>query len=138
MGYLVLLTDLPKHNIDNRGISLKISPYLESLLKKWGSNTRRIKPWHTECVYLKEYSGQTSREPVISTETDEVELIGIAIGNMAQPLRRSLEAMHKHRFRTDACRAKWCRCSKKDFKASYWIAIAKLEYFVAEEMTVNN
>ena len=114
---------------------MKISPYLENLLKHWGGDLHNKQAWSNTCAYLKEYADQSSREPFINADTNEVEIIGIAIGNLTQPLRRSLEAMYKHKFRTDACRAKWCRCSKKDFKASYWVAIEKLEYFVAEEMT---
>jgi hypothetical protein len=115
---------------------MKISPYLEDLLKSWGNEARRIKPWYTESPYLKEFIGKTARTQGINVQMDDSEKIGLCIGAMAEPLRRSLEAMYKHKLGTDFARAKWCRCSKQDYKASFWEAIRKLEDFVSVEMAI--
>jgi hypothetical protein len=116
---------------------MKISPYLDNLLTRWGNSARKNKAWYNECPYLKEAIGRTTRTPTVITDDDEVENIGKAIGNLVEPLRKSLEAHYKHKLKTNVVKANWCRCSKKDYKASFWVAIEKLEYFVAEQMTVN-
>jgi hypothetical protein len=113
---------------------MKISPYLQDLLKSWGNESRRLKPWYTESPYLKEFIGKTDRSHGLNVEMDDGEKIGQCIGAMAEPLRRSLEAMYKHPFKTDESRSNWCRCSKREYKAHFWEAIGKLEEFVSVEM----
>ena len=115
---------------------MKISPYLEKVLKRWGGEARRHKPWYTESPYLKEFIGKTARSQSFNLEMDDSEKIGLCIGAMAEPLRRSLEAMYKHQLKTDKFRANWCRCTKKEYKAHYWLAIGKLETFIECEMAI--
>ena len=115
---------------------MKISPYLDNLLTRWGNSARKDKPWYTECPYLKEAIGRTTRTPTVIIDGDEVENIGKAIGNLAESLRKALEAHYKHRLKTNEVKAKWCRCSKQDYAANYWEAIRKLEGVVAVEMAI--
>ena len=106
---------------------MTVSPYLENLLYKWGSCVRKIKPWHSECPYLKQYLGTTTRSPTFTDADDDVEKIGLLIGELAMPLRRSLEAKYKHRLKTDKAKANWCRTTKSEYSSNLRHAIQKLQ-----------
>ena len=114
---------------------MKISPYLENLLKRWGNEKHRDKPWHSECPSFKEFIGTTTRAPVLVTESDEVEMVGLWIQQLSQPLRKALEAKYKHHFKTNAARANWCRCTKEEYNAHLREAWRKLTDFEAVGMT---
>jgi hypothetical protein len=115
---------------------MKISPYLESILKKWGNDTKRLKPWYTESPYIKEFIGKTDRSNRLNLEMDDSEKLGQFIGSMSESLRRSLDAMYRHNLKTDKFRAEWCRCSKREYKAHFWEAIGKLESFIESKIAI--
>lgn len=104
-----------------------VSPYLDNLLVRWGNCVRKIKPWHSECPYFKQYLGTTARSATFVDDDDDVEKIGLLIGQLAMPLRRALEAKYKHKLKTNEVRANWCRTTKIDYSSNLRNAMQKLQ-----------
>ena len=115
---------------------MKPSPYLDELLKKWGRALHAAKPWYDETPYLKQHIGRTSRTPIFSTEGDEVENLARCIEDMADPLRKALEARYRCRLETLKAKSSFCRCSGSEYNSYFREAIKHLESMVNVKIAI--